>query len=221
MHQPRQQSWPAPRKQTCVCFALPQLVAHGSLSLLCHAILTCGSNGLVFGSHSDHCLCSHLLLPNQAGLGGHIHALWNSPGNNLGEWHCFPSLLGWRAASQAFLCRQPATSYQESIFQLPGLSVGSLQGDRFLYLTFSVCIHAMNTLRWIIFVSQLFSPFCISVQVVKAIETTYSTLDAFLTLLAKTGHCIPCPISVEVFQVKQRVELLWGGAGRRGETPVS
>lgn len=82
----------------------------------------------------------------------------------------------------------------------------------------------MNTLRWIIFVSQLFSPFCISVQVVKAIETTYSTLAAFPTLLAKTGHfflSIPCPISVEVFRVKQRVELLWGGAGRRGETPVS
>ena len=98
---------------------MPQLVAHGSLSLLCHAIFTCGSNGLVFGPRSDHCLCSDLLVPNQAGLDGHIHALWNSPGTILVSNTAFQACLAGEqlprlfcAGSQLDLTKSLYSSYQ-------------------------------------------------------------------------------------------------------------
>lgn len=103
---------------------------------MCHAIYTCGSNCLVFGPRSDHGLCSHLLVPNQAGLHGHIHALWNSTGTILVCNSAFQASLAGEQLPRLFCAVSQLRSYQEPIerFQLPGLTIDSLQEDEFLYL---------------------------------------------------------------------------------------
>lgn len=116
------------------------------------AIFTCGSNGLGFGSHSNHCLCSHLLVPNQAGLQGHVCALWNSTGAILVSNTASQASLAGKQLPRLFCAGSQLRCYPEpaGLFQLPDLTVDSLQeGD---FYAFSVRSYPINTLVWIIYV---------------------------------------------------------------------
>lgn len=188
---------------------------------MCHAIFTCGSNRLGFGSCSNHCLCSHLLVPNQAGLRGRVHALWNSTGAILMSNTASQSSLAGEQLPRLFCAVSQLRCYPEpaGLFQLPDLTVDSLQeGD---FYAFSVRSHPINTLVWIIFVFEVFSRhYCASS---KSYQNFCLTLLTSPTLCAPTEHfslCVLCPIPLNVCQIKQRVLFLWTAADRRADTPA-